>query len=82
MATGMIDNWINVDQFGPIYPFVGSEVLLTILGLAFWIIWHIWQIKEENAEFKGDIAKINERGGVGAVLDQESERESHDITGG
>ena len=82
MATGLVDNWINVDSFGPIYPFVGSEGLLAILGLAFWVVWHIMQLKDEKAEFENDIQKINERGGVGAVLDEEAKRETSDLTGG
>ena len=82
MATGMVDNWLNVDALGPIYPFVGTEILLTLLGLAFWIIWHIWQIKEETAEFNADIENINKRGGVGKVLDEEGKREISDLAGG
>ena len=82
MATGMVDNWVNVDTFGPIYPFVGGEVLLALLGIAFWIIWHIWQIKGEAAEFNNDLEKINQRGGVGKVLDEEAKREISDMTGG
>ncbi len=82
MATGMVENWVNVDVTGPIYPFVGTEFLLVIIGLAFWIIWHIWQIKEENAEFREDVEKINKRGGIGKVLDDESRRETSDMTGG
>ncbi len=82
MATGMVDNWANVDVMGPIYPFVGTEVLLTLLGLAFWIYWHIRQLKEESAEFQNDLDKIKERGGVGAVLDSEEKREISDLAGG
>lgn len=82
MATGMVDNWVNVDAFGPIYPFVGTETLLALLGIAFWIIWHIWQMKAESAEFKKDLENINKRGGVGNVLDAESKREISDMTGG
>ena len=82
MATGMVDNWVNIDTFGPIYPFVGTEVLLAILGVVFWIVWHIWQMKEEAAEFQSDLDSIKERGGVGAVLDAEEKRETSDLTGG
>lgn len=82
MATGMVDNWINVDTLGPIYPFVGTEFLLVLLGLAFWIIWHIWQMNTESAEFKDDIEKINQQGGVAKVLDSESAREVSDLAGG
>ena len=48
MSTGLVENWANVDSMGAIYPFTGSEGFLVVLGLAFWIIWHIWQIRSEN----------------------------------
>jgi hypothetical protein len=82
MSTGLVDNWLNTDTFGPIYPFVGTEFTLAIVGIAFWIIWHIWQIKKENAEFKKDIENINKLGGPGKVLDQEARRELEDSVGG
>ena len=81
MSTGLVDNWLNIDTFGPIYPFVGTEMLLTILGFAFWIGWHIWQLKKESAEFKEDIENINKQGGPGKVLDGEAAREMKDTVG-
>lgn len=81
MATGAVDNWINVDAFGAIYPFVGSEGFLAIVGIAFWIIWHFWQIKKENAEFQKDIENINRQGGPGNVLADEARREMEDQIG-
>ena len=81
MSTGLVDNWLNLDTFGPIYPFVGSEGLLVILGVVFWIVWHILQLKKENAEFKEDIENINKKGGPGEVLDGEAVREMKDTVG-
>lgn len=81
MSTGNVDNWLNVDSFGAIYPFVGTEVLLAILGIAFWIIWHVWQLKKENAEFQQDIENINRQGGAGKVLEDEGQREIDDSVG-
>lgn len=81
MATGEVDNWLNVDAFGAIYPFVGSEGFLAVVGIAFWIIWHIWQIKKENAEFNSDIENINRLGGPGKVLEDEARRELEDSLG-
>jgi len=81
MATGLVENWANVDSMGAIYPFTGSEGLLVVLGLAFWIIWHVWQVKKENAEFKADIDNINKHGGPGRILDDESRREMEDQVG-
>jgi hypothetical protein len=82
MSTGLVDNWLNVDAFGPIYPFVGTEGFLAIVGIAFWIIWHILQVKKENAEFKRDIDDINKLGGLEKVLDNEASREMKDTVGG
>lgn len=81
MATGAVDNWLNVDQFGAIYPFTGTEVVLTIVGFAFWIGWHIYQLKKESAEFKEDIENINKQGGPGKVLEDEARREMEDTVG-
>lgn len=81
MATGAVDNWLNVDQFGAIYPFTGTEGLLTILGFVFWIGWHIYQMKKESTEFKEDIENINKQGGPGKVLEDEARREIEDTVG-
>ena len=81
MSTGLVDNWVNIDTFGAVYPFVGTEMLLTIAGFAFWIGWHVWQLKKENAEFKQDIENINKQGGPGNVLDNEATREMKDTVG-
>jgi len=81
MSTGLVDNWINIDTFGPIYPFVGTEGMLAIIGIAFWIIWHVWQIRKENAEFQNDLENIRKQGGSGKVLEQEAGREMKDTVG-
>ena len=81
MATGPVDNWLNLDTFGAIYPFVGSEMLLAIAGYAFWLIWHFKQIRKENQEFAQDIENIKKQGGPGKVLADEARREIEDQVG-
>ncbi len=81
MSTGLVDNWLNIDTFGPIYPFVGSEGFLAFVGIACWLVWHVWQIKKENAEFANDIENIKKQGGPGKVLDEEANREMKDTVG-
>ena len=81
MATGLVDNWLNIDTFGAIYPFVGTEMMLTIVGFAFWLIWHFVQIRKENEEFAKDIENIKKQGGPGKVLDDEARREIEDQVG-
>ncbi|MGQ0656790.1 MAG: hypothetical protein ACT4NU_01650 [Chromatiales bacterium] len=59
MTTGMVTTWGGtVTDIGPIYPFVGSEFLLTILLLVFWVGWHILQIRGEGREHERDRADI------------------------
>jgi hypothetical protein len=81
MATGAVDNWLNVDTFGAIYPFVGSEGFLAVIGIALWIVWHIWQINKENTEFRKDTENIKKQGGPGKVLEDEARREIEDQVG-
>jgi len=81
MSTGLVDNWLNIDQFGAIYPFVGTEFLLTIVGLVFWFGWHVLQHQKESAEFEADLENIKKQGGPGKVLEKESAREMKDTVG-
>ena len=58
MATGPVETWAqNLAELGPIYPFVGSEVGLWVAGMAFWIIWHVWQARFENATYGDEMAR-------------------------
>jgi hypothetical protein len=81
MSTGPVDNWLNLDTFGAIYPFLGTEMMLTIVGFAFWLIWHFLQLRKENEEFAKDIENIKSQGGAGKVLDDEARRVIEDQAG-
>ncbi len=49
MSTGSFENWAgNIAEIGAIYPFEGSETLLLIIGVAFWLWWHIKQARDEE----------------------------------
>lgn len=51
MSTNGITSWaVDLGQVGAIYPFQGGEVLMVILGLAFWIAFHVLQIRNEQRE--------------------------------
>lgn len=72
MATGMITSFSgNIMDIGPMYPFVGSEVFMTILLLVFWIGWHILQIRQENAEIKSDMERFGNKQALTEVLQRE-----------
>lgn len=59
MSTTEITSWaVDLTNIGPIYPFVGSEMLWFILGLVFWIGFHVWQIGFEKRMYDEDTAHM------------------------
>jgi hypothetical protein len=57
MSTNGLESWaVDLKDVGAIYPFQGAEVVMVIIGLAFWIGWHVVQIRQENAEIAEDMA--------------------------
>ena len=59
MNTG-IESWSaeSLPNITAMYPFVGWEVTMTIVGLVVWIVWHIWQIKFESNSYDEQVAKL------------------------
>jgi hypothetical protein len=55
MSTNGMTSWaVDLKDVGAIYPFQGWETLMVILGLAFWMGWHVWQIRHENATLESE----------------------------
>lgn len=56
MSTGLVEKWHGLDlaDFGPVYPFVGSEVFWFIVCIAVWIGWHVWQGMNERNTYEHD----------------------------
>lgn len=62
MSTGNFESWAGtISEIGPIYPFVGSEGLLAIAGVVFWLWWHIRQVKIEEKEFEEDMKRYADK---------------------
>ena len=60
MATTMVESWsVDLATLGPIYPWVGSEVFLWIIGIAFWIGWQIWQLRFENRTYEEELRRLD-----------------------
>ncbi len=63
MPTG-IESWANPAEIGPIYPFVGTEVALTVVGVVLWIAWHVITAREENQQWNELDARYEGEGGT------------------
>jgi hypothetical protein len=71
MTTGNFANWAgNILDIGPIYPFVGWEFIMFILGLVFWVGWHVMQMRAEDREFEQESARMKGQGGMRKALDK------------
>ena len=56
MSTNGLTSWaVDLKDVGAIYPFQGTEVILVIIGLAFWIWFHVYQFRQENAEIASEL---------------------------
>ena len=56
MAT--IESWGGtITDIGPMYPMVGTEGVLVVIGVAAWIVWHVIQARRENREYEEQIGK-------------------------
>ncbi len=60
MAT--VTDWSTTTfaDLGPIYPWVGSEVVMALLGIAAWIVWHIIQTKMENRTYDEEVKRFGD----------------------
>ncbi len=56
MSTTVVNTWAGTDlsQLGPIYPMVGTEFVLMLIGLAFWLSFHLLQMRIERRELADD----------------------------
>lgn len=73
MATGNIENWAGtITDIGPMYPFVGTEMLWFILGVVFWIWWHIVQTKRENKTYAEEVKRYGDAESLRKIVDGET----------
>ena len=53
MSTIGYSDWaVDLANVGAVYPFQGFEVPMVIIGVAFWLGWHIIQCRRETEELE------------------------------
>ena len=72
MSTGNFENWAGeIAEIGAIYPFVGTETLLAIVGVIFWLWWHVKQSKIEEQQYKEEIEKYGSKESMLSIVSRE-----------
>ena len=70
--TGNFTNWDgDLTAVGPIYPFVGSEMLMVLILLVVWIGWHIVQLRMENRQMDDEARALRQGDALDLVLQAE-----------
>ncbi len=65
-----MNTWaVDLAETGAIYPWQGYELIMVIVGVALWILWHIIQLREEKAEFAEDIRLYGSKESIKKALD-------------
>jgi hypothetical protein len=68
MSTIGYESWaVDLKDVGAIYPFQGTEGIMVILGLVFWVGWHVLQMRQESAEIEEEM-KADQRGDAARKL--------------
>jgi type VI protein secretion system component VasF len=63
---------VDLANVSAIYPWQGSELIMVIAGVVFWILWHIIQLRDEKEEFQEDVAKYGSKEAIKKALDDHS----------
>ncbi|MGQ0457812.1 MAG: hypothetical protein ACT4OU_12220 [Hyphomicrobium sp.] len=59
-STIGLSSWaVDLKDVGAIYPFQGYEWPMVIAAIAFWVLWHVWQIGHENAELRSKSERVD-----------------------
>lgn len=61
VSTG-VDQFVNPETLGPLYPFVGAEVVLFGVAFFLWLAWHFLQARGETREHREACALYDEIG--------------------
>ncbi len=52
MSTGAIESFSGaITDIGPLYPFVGTEMLLVGVAVLAWLLWHVVELRLEQHEY-------------------------------
>jgi len=77
MATGNIETWAGtISEIGPAYPFVGTEVYLTIVCAVFVLWFLVKQARMESAGLAEEQQKFGGKESLSKIVGSEDAKKS------
>jgi hypothetical protein len=59
---------VDLANIEAVYPWQGYELIMVIVAVVAWILWHIVQIREENEEYAKDISEYGSKESIQKAL--------------
>ena len=70
----MGNTWaVDLADMGAVYPWVGTEMIMVLVAVLLWILWHVVQIREENREYAEDVRLFGDKETLKKTLDQQTD---------
>jgi hypothetical protein len=61
---------VDLKDVGAVYPMIGWEVIMVLVAIALWILWHILQVRQENRKLAEDIRQYGSKESIKKALDE------------
>jgi hypothetical protein len=67
----MGSSWaVDLKDVGAVYPWIGLEVIMVLVAIAIWLIWHVVQMRMEEKEYADDIKRYGGKENIKKALDE------------
>jgi hypothetical protein len=68
----MVTTWaVDLKDLAAVYPWQGLELIMVLAAVAAWILWHIAQIRQENADYAEDVRLYGKSEAIKKALDEQ-----------
>jgi len=65
-----LDSWaVDLADVGAVYPMQGSEVLMVVVVMVLWVVWHVVQISAEQKRERDEVARHGSEDELGKNLE-------------
>lgn len=66
----MGSDWaVDLANVGAVYPWQGLEAIMVLVAFALWIVWHVVQVRQENEDYRDDVARHGTPESIRRALD-------------
>jgi hypothetical protein len=62
---------VDLKDIGAVYPLLGWEVIMVLVAVAAWLLWHFAQIREEEADYADDVKRYGKPEAIKKALDEQ-----------